>query len=191
MRIDLRGTRGWALAAGVALAVAAGALVAVPAADAAEEQRQGGRIGRGAWRGGPPRGIPAGVLQLPLRRLDLTDEQRDQVRTVIEEGREAALAQAPEMRAAREALDEAVSTPSVDEARIRALAADLGRLAGDGAVRRAQVYAAVWQLLTPEQQARAGEIEAERAERRSARRERMEERRERLRERRREERGGR
>jgi Spy/CpxP family protein refolding chaperone len=73
---------------------------------------------------------------------------------------------------------------AVDEDRLRTLGAELGRLAGDAAVRRAQVYAAVWQILTPEQQARAEEIRAAREERRNARRERMEERRERMRERR-------
>lgn len=89
------------------------------------------------------------------------------------------------MRAASEALAEAVSFPDVDEDRIRTLAADMGRLVGDAAVRRARVHAAVWRILTSEQQAQAEEIAAEREERRSARRERMRERRERRDERRR------
>ena len=124
------------------------------------------------------------MLLPPLRRLDLTDEQREQVRTAIGESREAARTNLRETRAAHEALAEATASATVDEDRIRALAAELGRLAGDAAVRRAQVYAAVWRILTPEQQARAEEISAEREERRNARRERMEERRERMRERR-------
>ena len=180
MRIDLSGTRKKVLAGGVGLALAAAALTAVHAAHAAEAQRGGGRGGRGAWMGGGP----AGALLPPLRRLDLSDEQREQVRAAIGEGREAARANFREMRAAREALAEAVASATVDEERIRNLAADLGRLTGDAAVRRAQVHAAVWRILTPEQQARAEEIEAEREERRSARRERMQERRERREERR-------
>ena len=183
MRIDLSGTRKKVLVAGVGLVLAGAALSAAQAALAAEEQRRGGRGGRGAWMGGMRGGGPAGAF-LPLGRLDLSTEQRDQVRTVMEENREAVGAQLPEMRAAREALAEAVSSAEVDEERIRSLAADVGRLAGDAAVRRAQVYAAVWQVLTPEQQARVEEIAAEREERRSARRERMQERRERMRERR-------
>ena len=194
MRIDLSGTRKKVLVGGVGLALAGVTLVATQAALAAEEQRRGGRGGRGAGMGAARGAGPAGALLPPLRRLELSDEQRDQVRAVIGDSREAARTHAGEMRAARAALAEAVASAAVDEDRIRALAADVGRLTGDAAVRRAQVYAAVWGILTPEQQARAEEIEAERAERRAARRERMQERRERMRERReqrREERGGR
>ncbi len=182
MRIDFSSTRRKVLVAGVGLVLAAAAVAAAAhAAHAAEAQRRGGR---GAWMGGPRGGGPAGALLPPLGRLDLSDEQRDRVRTVIADSREAARTAARETRSAREALAAAVTSGAVDEDRIRTLAAELGRLAGDAAVRRAQVYAAVREILTPEQQARADAIEAERAERRSARRERMEERRERIRERR-------
>lgn len=166
MRIDLSGTRRKVLAGGLGLLLVTGAALAAP--HAAEGQRRGGR---GAWMGGP-----AGV-SLPLGRLELTAEQREQVRSVRDENREAARTRLRELRDAREALAEAVSSPDVDEDRIRTLAADLGRLVGDAAVRRAEVHAAVWRILTPEQQARAEEIAAEREERRSARRERMRERR--------------
>ena len=94
----------------------------------------------------------------PLRRLDLTDEQREQVRTAIGESREAARTHARETRTARQALAEAVTTGAVDEDRLRTLGAERGRLAGDAAVGRAQVYTTVCQVLTPEQQARAEEI---------------------------------
>ena len=184
MRINLTGTRNKVLAGAAGLALAAVSVVVVAhAAHAAEAQRGGGRGGRGAWMGGPGGAGPAGALLPPLRRLDLTDEQRGQVRTAIGEDREAARTNMRETRAAREALAEATASATVDEERIRTLAAELGRLAGDAAVRRAQVYAAVWRILTPEQQAQAEEIGAEREERRAARRERMEERRERMRER--------
>ena len=185
MRIDLSGTRKKVVVAGIGLALAGAALAAASAAHAAEEQRRGGRGGRGAWMEGPRGGGPAGAF-LPLGRLELSEEQRDRVRTVMEGSREAARAQRSEMRAAREALAEAVSSAEVDEDRIRTLTAAVGRLTGDAAVRRAQAYAAVWQILTPEQRERAEEIEAEREERRSARRERLQERRERREQRRRE-----
>ena len=183
MLIDMSGTRKKVLVASIGLVLAGAALVAAAPAHAAEEQRRGGRGGRGAWMGGPRGGGPARAV-LPLGRLELSDDQREQVRTVMAESREEARDHLREMRAAREALAEAVSSPDVDEDSIRTLAADVGRLTGDAAVRRAQVYAAVWRILTPEQQERAGEIAAEREERRSARRERMQERRERMRERR-------
>ena len=184
MRIDLTRTRGKVVTGVVGLAiVGVSVVVAADAMYAAEAQRGGGR-GRGAGMGGPRGAGPAGALLPPLRRLDLTDEQREQVRTAIGESRDAARTNRRETRAARAALAEATASATVDEDRIRTLAAELGRLVGDAAVRRAQVYAAVWRILTPEQQARAEEIGAEREERRNARRERMEERRERMRERR-------
>ena len=182
MRIDLTGTRGKVVTGVVGLAIAGVSVVAAAHAVHAAEAQRGG--GRGAWMGGPRGAGPMGALLPPLRRLDLTDEQREQVRTAIGGSREAARTNLRETRAAREALAEATASATVDEDRIRTLAAELGRLAGDAGVRRAQVYAAVWRILTPEQQALAEEIGAEREERRNARRERMEERRERMRERR-------
>ena len=179
MRINMTGTRTKVVAGGVGLVLATVVLVATHAVHAAEAQRGGGRGGRGAWMGGPGGAGPAGAFLPPLRRLDLTDEQREQVRTAIGESREAVRTHARETRTAREALAEAVTTGAVDEDRLRTLGAEQGRLAGDAAVGRAQVYAAVWQILTPEQQARAEEIRAEREERRERMRERMEERRER------------
>ena len=162
MRINLSGTRTKVLASGVGLALAAVAVMATHAVHAAEAQRGGGR---GAWIGGPRGGGPVGSLLLPLRHLNLSDEQRDQVQTLIGESREAVRTNARETRAAREA----VTASAVDEERIRTLAAELGRLAGDAAVQRAQVYAAGWQILTSEQQARADEIRAAREERRERR----------------------
>ena len=181
MRFDLSGARRKVLTGGVGLALAAAALLVLNA-HVAEAQGWAGRGGRGAWMGGPRAGASAGVLLPPLRRLDLSDEQRDQVRTVIGESREAARETFGEMRAAREALAEAVASATVDEERIRTLAADLGRLEGDAAVRQAQVYAAVWEILTPEQQAQAGQMQAARQERMQERRERIRERREERRE---------
>ena len=169
MRINLSGTRTKVLASGVGLALAAVAVMATHAVHAAEAQRGGGRGGRGAWIGGPRGGGPVGSLLLPLRHLNLSDEQRDQVQTLIGESREAVRTNARETRAAREAVEEAVTAGTVDEERIRTLAAELGKLAGDAAVQRAQVYAAGWQILTPEQQARADEIRAAREERRERR----------------------
>ena len=184
MRIDLTRTRGKVVTGVVGLAIVGVSVVAAADAMYAAEAQRGGGRGRGAGMGGPRGAGPAGALLPPLRRLDLTDEQREQVRTAIGESRDAARTNRRETRAARAALAEATASATVDEDRIRTLAAELGRLVGDAAVRRAQVYAAVWRILTPEQQARAEEIGAEREERRNARRERMEERRERMRERR-------
>ena len=182
MRIDWQGRRTKAAIRGAAVMYAVLALVGAYQtvtydAHAAEGQRWGGPgrggpgVGIGRGRGGRP-----GALLPPLRQLDLSDEQLDQVREAVGESREAGRETARAMRAARRALGEATAAEELDEDRIRTLAAELGRLEGDAAVGRARLYAAVWQMLTPDQQARAAEIRSERQERREERRGRLRER---------------
>ena len=160
----------------LALLAAAGAYQAVTYdAQAAEEQRWGGPGRRGPGLGLAGRGRP-GALLAPLRQLDLSDEQLEQVREAVGESRETGRETARAIRAARRALAEATIAEALDEERVRSLAADIGRLEGDAAVERARLYAAVWGMLTPEQQARAAEIREEREERREQRRESLRER---------------
>ena len=201
MRIDISRTRTRLALAGlgaalVVIAALAAAQVVLDTAHAAEAQRWGGPGGRGgpggwrgpggrgAWLAGPFGSDRAAAFLPSLRRLDLSDEQRERVRTVIGESRESARTTAREMRSARAALAEAATADGVDEAEIRSRAARVGTLEGDAAVQRARLYAAVRQVLTPDQRARVDEIEAERQERLGERRERMQERRERMQERR-------
>ena len=180
MRIDWQGRRGKAaLGAAVvcALLVTAGAYQAFTVdAHAAEGQRWGGPGRPGPGLGHAGRGRRGVLLLPPLRQLDLSDEQLDQVRAAVRESRDAGRETARAMRAARAALAEATTAETPDEDRIRSLAADVGRLEGDAAVGRARMYAAVWRMLTPEQQSRAAEIRTERAERQAERRARMRER---------------
>ena len=63
-----------------------------------------------------------------------------------------------------------VRTDVVNEGEIRSLAAHVATIEGDAAVQRAYLFAQVWQLLTPDQQARAAEFEAEAQSRRTERR---------------------
>lgn len=159
----------------VAAGVAALLVVVLAAADVGEAQRRGGPGGRGPGFGRARLGPPAALLP-PLRQLDLSDEQSEEVRSAVAESREAGRETARALRDARRALAAATAGEEPDEDGIRSLAADIGRLEGDAAVERAQLYAAVWRMLTPEQQARATELRAERAERRTERRERLRER---------------
>ena len=148
------------------------------AVTAAEAQRRGepggpGGFGR-AMRG--PCGGPHGMTA--LRQLDLSDLQRQQTQVVREQNADAVRTTGEQIRAARQALQDAVTSDVVDEGTIRSRAADLATLEGDAAVQRAYLHAQVWQLLTPEQQARATEIEAEMKAQREDRRLWMDQRRE-------------
>ena len=150
--------------------VALGMLVADDTAWAQPPDGPGPRAGRAGRREGPP---PGGQL-MHLRWLDLSEAQREQIRSIHEQSGEATQAADERVRAARQ---DAVTADVVNEGAIRAVATELGIAEGDAAVQRAYVHAQVWQMLTPEQQAAAREAEAEMQARAGQRRQRMGERR--------------
>ena len=132
---------------------------------AADGRRGGpGFGGPGRGRGGPfGPGGPMGPLGgLPLRELNLTDAQREQVRQIVDSRQQETRAIGERAMAAREALHAATTSPSFDEALIRAKAAELAAIDADMAVSRARVFADVFQILTPEQQATAKELSGSR-----------------------------
>ena len=110
---------------------------------------------------------------LPLGRLEISDTQHEQIRGVMEQNREASRTVGARVREVRAALQDAISAEVLNEGAIRAVASELANAEGDAAVQRAFVRAQVWQLLTPDQQTNALEIESnmkERMEQRRARR---------------------
>ena len=143
-----------------------------------------GRPGPRAGRVGRRPASPAGGRPVRLGRLDLSEAQREQIRSTHEESREVIRAAEERVQAARQALLAAVTADLVNESTIRVLATELGWAEGDAAVHRAHVHVQVWQVLTAEQQAAARAAEAKMQERMKRRRERMGERRERRQERR-------
>jgi protein CpxP len=153
-----------ALAAGVAAIVGA-ALTPLFAQDtAAPSPPQMNRVGPGGPGGrgfGPGPGGPFGPIALPLRQLDLSDAQRDQVRAVMQSHEAAFKEIGDRTRLAREALDAAITADAVDESAIRARAADVAAVDADAAVLRARVHQEVFSLLTAEQQTKARALQAE------------------------------
>ncbi len=167
-----RTMRRW-LAPAVAM-VALGTLVVADAASAQPPGGRGAHAGRMGRRGGPPLG---GQL-MHLRALDLSEAQREQIRSIHVQSGEATRAVDQRVRVARQALQDAVTADGVNEGAIRAVANELGMAEGEAAVHRAYLYAQVWQMLTPEQQVEAREAEAEMERRREQRQQRMGDRRE-------------
>ena len=126
-----------------------------------------GGFGRG--RGGP--GGPGGPLAgLPLRELNLNDSQREQVRAILDSQQSETRAAVEKAMAAREALHAATTSPSLNEGLVRAKAAELAAIESDLAVSRARIFADVFQILTPEQQAKVKELSASRPHRPNAQR---------------------
>ena len=110
-------------------------------------------------RGGP--GGPGGVLgPMLLERLNLTTDQRDRVRQIMDSHRDEQKAIGDRAMKAREALNDAITGP-FDESSIRARSADVATVDADMAVAQARVYGEVLQILTSEQQQQLKQLQAE------------------------------
>jgi Spy/CpxP family protein refolding chaperone len=113
---------------------------------------QGPRFGPG--RGGPDGFIGdaggSGGGRLALMRLaSLTDEQRQQIRTLTQQRREGLAMLQRDVAEARRALSASADSGQVDESK----AAELGQATGALALARARLQADVLAVLTPEQRA--------------------------------------
>ena len=144
------------IAAGVVAALAGGTTLA---------------IAQGPGPGGQgPRGGRGGVgLDVGLRGIDLTDAQRDQVRSINESHRSEFDAVRTKLREAHRALAEASMAATMDEAAIRAGSTEVATAMADEAILRAKVRAEVFAILTPEQQQKANELRSTMKQRRQQR----------------------
>ena len=129
----------------------------------------GGRGGRG------PTG-PAG-LGVALGQLNLTDAQREQVREVRERNREQIQTLAQRLGEATEKQRQAIETLPVNEALITSATQDMAMAQVEVAIQEARLNAEVWSILTPEQQAQATKLRAERNARLEERRQEIQQRR--------------
>lgn len=116
-----------------------------------------GQGGRGGPAGDGPR-HPMGKI---LQQLELSQEQQDQIRGLLEGEREARQGDMQRLREARAKLREQIQAVQLDEAAIRAAAASVGRLEADAAVNRARVLGQVRSLLTVEQLTKFNELLAQ------------------------------
>jgi Spy/CpxP family protein refolding chaperone len=127
----------------------------------------GGRFGRGG-PGGP--GGPMGALgPMMLGRLDLTSDQQDRVKQILDSHRNDQQAIGKRARAAHDALESTITSGAFDETLIRTRAADVAAVEADETVMRARIYAEVLQILTADQQAKLKTMQAGMQQRRAAR----------------------
>ena len=148
-----------AVAGLLSLGLGAGAFVHAQDQTPDRQGRRGGPGGPGRFGG--PGGGPMGMLPMLGRDLNLTDAQRDQVKSVMQSHRNDLKTLGDRTFEAHRALEAVISADTIDEAAIRARSADLATVEADMAVMRAQVRAEVWQILTPEQQQQARTLQAE------------------------------
>jgi Spy/CpxP family protein refolding chaperone len=127
----------------------------------------GGRFGRGG-PGGP--GGPMGALgPMMLGRLDLTSDQQDRVKQILDSHRVDQQAIGKRSMAAHDALESAITNGAFDETLIRTRAADVAAVEADETVMRARIYAEVLQILTADQQAKLKTMQADMQQRRAQR----------------------
>jgi protein CpxP len=153
---------------GLAVAAALVGFLAVGATSAQQSAGQpqggtvmgrGGMMGRCGMMGRGARGGPMGGARLFLGQLGLSDDQRAQVKSILAGHQADFQALQTKMRPARQALQNAIMN-GADEATIRQAAAGVAAAQADGAVLRAHVHAQVFAVLTPDQQAKAKQLQA-------------------------------
>ena len=88
-----------------------------------------------------------------LRDLDLTDEQRAQIKTILHNHRAEIESIAQQMIAARVELRRAIMAESLDEALVRQKFQKVVQVGGEAAVFRARMKQEIAPILTPEQKA--------------------------------------
>jgi Spy/CpxP family protein refolding chaperone len=150
--------------------VAGIAVVALLATSAVVAQGPRG-AGRFGGRGGP---APFGV---ELRSLNLTDAQIEQVREIRESYREQMRATSQRLSEAADKQRQAIETLPVNETVITSATQDMTQAQVDVAIQQARLHADVWSVLTPEQQAQATKLRAERKARLEQRRQEFQQRR--------------
>ena len=134
------------------------ALVALLATSVAYAQEPpgggfGGRGGRGFGPGGPG---------LALNELNLTDAQREQVREIRDRYQEQIQTLSRRLGDLTAKQRQAIETVPVNETLITSATQDMTQAQVEVAIQEARINADIWSVLTPEQQAKATKLRAER-----------------------------
>ena len=157
------------------VSLAAGFVAAVLAADSALVVAQDGQMprrGPAMGRGGPPPGGmrgpggPGGPMGMGtgsgFRELDLTDEQKAQVTSIVDSHQAEFKAVGEKMHAAREGMQALLEADTLDEAAVRAKSVEVAAAEADAAILGAKVRTQTVQVLTSEQLAKLKELQASR-----------------------------
>jgi Spy/CpxP family protein refolding chaperone len=97
-----------------------------------------------------------------LNELNLTDAQREQVREIRERYREQSQTLSRRLGELAAKQRQAIETIPVNETLITSATQDMTQTQVDVAIQEARVNADIWAVLTPEQQATATKLRAER-----------------------------
>jgi Spy/CpxP family protein refolding chaperone len=172
------------LAAALAVVTVATAAPMLMATEARQGQPRPGfhlRQGYGGQVGVPPRGDgPMGGIRMrgpggPMgfgtgfRELDLTDDQKAQLKSIAESHRDEFRAAGEKARTAHEGMRELVEADSINESAIRAKSVEIAAAEAEIMILNAKVRQESTQVLTSEQQQKLKELRAQQPRRRGQR----------------------
>ena len=116
------------------------------------------------FRGGPGRfggpGGPMGMLPMLGRQLNLSDAQKDQIKSIAASHETEWKAIFDRERTAHDALNAAIMADPVNDALVRQKSAEVAAVEADAAVARAHARAEVFQILTAEQKTQLKDLQA-------------------------------
>jgi len=148
------------LAAGfVAVALAAGSGLVLAQDGPGPRRGPGGPPPAGMRGPGGPMGMGIGA---GFRELDLTDDQKTQIKSIAESHQAEFKAVGDKMRAAREGMRALIEADTLDESAVRAKSVEVAAAEADAAILNAKVRAQTLQVLTSEQLAKLKELQASR-----------------------------
>jgi periplasmic protein CpxP/Spy len=97
-------------------------------------------------------------------KLDLTDQQKTELKSIMQKERPTIQPLMQQSRAIDQQLQQ-YAEGTYDEAKVRVLANQQAQIQAELAVQRTRIHNELFQVLTPDQQAKAKELEAQRAQR--------------------------
>ena len=156
------------LAAGVAALMLAGAAPALIAHQDQPQQRRGPgprMVGPGGPGRGGPMGGPMGFGP-GFRELDLTDDQKAQLKSIADSHRDEFRQAGEKMGAAREGMRALLEADQINEGAIRAKSAEVAAAEAEIAILTAKMRQQSLQILPSEQQAKLKELRDSRPRRR-------------------------
>ena len=112
----------------------------------------GGLVSAQGPRGGGAGGPGARGFGLPLRELQLTDAQKEQVRQIRSRHQAQMREAMTRLETARRTQRKAVETVPADEAQITSLTQDMVQAEVDAAIQTSRLNSEIWTVLTPDQQ---------------------------------------
>ncbi len=126
---------------------------------------QKGETGEGKRVFGKHGGKHRGGHEFFLRGLDLTDEQKTQVKQITDASKEKNKSVREQLQANKQKLDEITANGAFDEAQVTAIANQQGALSAQMIVEKERVKSQIFAILTDEQKAKATQIKEQIKER--------------------------